>query len=110
MTEVCLTFSREGQQEAPLRQAAYRITGVASCQIDIVEGRWSCLLTADPREALTPESLCARFLAILNDENLRQQIEERTARLRDVIVALAFGALVPEPGASDKLHGSLPRT
>lgn len=99
MTEVCLTFALEAQPEAPLRQAAYRMAGVAGCQIDIVEGRWSCCLTASPPGSLLPEVLRDRFLAVLNDENLREQIEERTGRLRDVIVALAFGALVSEQGA-----------
>jgi His-Xaa-Ser system protein HxsD len=93
VTEVCLTFSQEAQQEVPLRQAAYRIAGIAACHIDIVDGRWRCQLTAPVREAPTPEALRERFLAVLNDENLREKIEERTARLRDVIVALAFGAL-----------------
>lgn len=100
MVEVSLAFSREAQQEAPLRQAAYRMAGIAGCQIDIVDGRWTCSLTAPLREMPTPDVLRERFLAVLNDENLREQIEERTARLRDVIVALAFGALVPEQKAA----------
>jgi His-Xaa-Ser system protein HxsD len=101
MTEVCLTFSREAQDEGPLRQAAYRMASVAACQIDIVEGCWSCRLTASLPDALTPEALRDRFLAVLNDENLREQIEDRTSRLRDVIVALAFGALVTPRGMAD---------
>lgn len=96
MTEICLTFAPEAQREAPLRQAAYRMAGIAGCQIDFVAGHWSCRLTAPPREDLAVDVLRQRFLAILNDENLREQIEERTSKLRDVIVALAFGALVTD--------------
>jgi His-Xaa-Ser system protein HxsD len=99
MTEVSLTFSREAQEEGPLRQAAYRMAGTAACQIDVVEGRWWCRLTAPPKETPTSDVLRDQFLAILNDENLREQIEVRTARLRDVIVALAFGALAQKKSA-----------
>jgi His-Xaa-Ser system protein HxsD len=101
MTEVCLYFSRDAQDESPLRQAAYRMAGTAACQLDIVDGRWSCRLTAPPSEALTSEALQERFLAVLNDENLREQIETRTAPLRDVIVALAFGALAKNEKATN---------
>ena len=101
MTEVCLTFTREAQKEGPLRQTAYRMAGIAGCQIDTIEDRWSCQLAASGHQAPTPEALRERFLAVLNDENLREQIEERTARFRDVIVALAFGALVSEHKVTD---------
>jgi His-Xaa-Ser system protein HxsD len=92
-TEVCLTFAREAQEETPLRQAAYRMAGIATCQIDLIEGRWSCQLSSSERKAPTAASLRERFLAVLNDENLREQIERRTGPARDVIVALAFGTL-----------------
>lgn len=100
MTEVSLIFSREAQEEAPLRQAAYRMAGLAACQIDVVEGRWCCRLTAPQQEVPTSDVLRERFLAVLNDENLREQIEGRTGRLRDVIVALAFGVLAQEKAAN----------
>ncbi len=96
MTEISLSFSQEAQEELPLRQAAYRMTGTAACQIDIMDGRWVCRLTASDLEKSNRESLEQQFLAILNDENLREQIERRTSPLRDVIVALAFGTLVRE--------------
>jgi His-Xaa-Ser system protein HxsD len=76
------------------------MAGTAACQIDIVESRWSCRLTALQNETLSAEALRARFLAVLNDENLREQIEARTAPLRDVIVALAFGAFVTSGGTA----------
>jgi len=93
MTEICLTFSREVQEETPLRQAAYRMAGIALCQIDLVDGRWLCRLAGTTRDTTSADYLRERFLAVLNDENLRENIERRTAPLRDVIVALAFGAL-----------------
>jgi len=72
------------------------MAGIAACQVDIVDGRWLCRLSCPDREAITPEGLRGRFLAVLNDENLREQIELRTAPLRDVIVALAFGSIARE--------------
>ena len=98
--EVCIYFSRDAQTEAPLRQAAYRIASTAICQLDIEDGRWLCRLSAAGQGAIGPEVLKERFLAVLNDENLREQIESRTAPLRDVIVALAFGALAREGGGA----------
>jgi His-Xaa-Ser system protein HxsD len=92
-SDACLYFSRDAQAEAPLRHAAYRIAGTAICQLDIEDGRWLCRLSAAGQSAIGSEALKERFLAVLNDENLREQIESRTAPLRDVIVALAFGAL-----------------
>lgn len=88
-----LSFAREAQQEAPLRAAAYRMAGSASCEVDLMDGRWTCNLTTIGSETVTPELLKQRFLTVLNDENLREQIEQRTAPMRDIIVALAFGSL-----------------
>jgi His-Xaa-Ser system protein HxsD len=88
-----LTFARQGQAEIPLRAAAYRMAGSASCAVDLVDDRWVCSLSTT-ETAVNEEVLRQRFLAVLNDENLRELIEQRTAPMRDVIVALAFGSLV----------------
>jgi His-Xaa-Ser system protein HxsD len=99
ITDTVLSFACEAQEELPLRQAAYRMAGIGACQIDIQDGRWICTLSVTDRAGLGAEALKKRFLAILNDENLREQIERRTAPVRDVIVALAFGALVRDERA-----------
>jgi His-Xaa-Ser system protein HxsD len=91
---VTLTFARDAQNELPLRSAAYRMAGFGTCQIDASEGRWVCSLKAIGQNQAASDALARRFLAVLNDENLREQIELRTAPVRDVILALAFGALV----------------
>ena len=90
---IVLSFDRGAQPEAPLRAAADRMAGIAACQIDVHEGRWACTFNIEAQEAAQLAAVRERFLAILNDENLREQIEQRTAPARDVIVALAFGAL-----------------
>ena len=99
-TEVVLSFASEGQDEMPLRQAAYRMAGLAACQIDWSGDRWICVLTTSGQDAPDADTLRSRFLAVLNDENLRERIESRTAPIRDVIVALAFGALARDGSAS----------
>jgi His-Xaa-Ser system protein HxsD len=90
---VILSFSVEGQDEAPLRAAAYRMAGFATCEVDLTNGRWVCGLSSFGPDATPADVLKQRFLSVLNDENLREQIEDRVAPMRNVIVALAFGAL-----------------
>ena len=90
---VSLIFSVEGQRELPLRSAAYRSVAFASIQIDVRDGNWICDISSQGKEVVTSEELRRRFLALLNDENLRESIESRVMPLRDVVVALAFGSL-----------------
>jgi hypothetical protein len=53
-----------------------------------------------PKNALTDEAgeeaIRLRFLDLVTDENLREKVAAETAGVRDVIVALAFGALARE--------------
>jgi His-Xaa-Ser system protein HxsD len=93
VTAVSLSFSVDGQAETALRAAAYRMAGLAICQVDLVDRRWVCSLSPTGSEEPGPEQLKKHFLSILNDENLRESIEIRVSPIRDVIVALAFGAL-----------------
>jgi His-Xaa-Ser system protein HxsD len=85
------------QSIGALREAAYRLIGEASCHIDTVDARHLCRLT--PKKALAgeaDEALRARFLDLVTDENLREKVAAETAGVRDVILALAFGALARE--------------
>lgn len=105
-TSIAVSFGRDAQPEGPLREAAYRVAGVAACHVDLVEGRWVCGLTPLPesaRKGLEGEALRAHFLALVNDENLRERIGQQTEGLRNVIVSLAFGALV-----QDRPHAAPP--
>jgi His-Xaa-Ser system protein HxsD len=86
------------QSIGALREAAYRLIGEASCLIDTVDSRHVCRLI--PKTALAGETaeqaLRARFLDLVTDENLREKVAAETAGVRDVILALAFGALARE--------------
>jgi len=86
------------QSIGALREAAYRLIGEASCLIDTVDARHVCRLT--PKKALAgevdQEAIRARFFDLVTDENLREKVAAETVGVRDVILALAFGALARE--------------
>ena len=92
MSEVAVEFGAAIQSLGALREAAYRLIGLASCQIDEVSGRYICRLTPTKSSGSEAE-LRARFLDLVTDENLREKLATETGRTRDVIVALAFGSL-----------------
>jgi His-Xaa-Ser system protein HxsD len=85
-----------------LRAAAYRLIGVATCEISQAEGRFVCQLTATtkpPKQRFEDaEALRAEFLNLVTDENLRECIAARTEGARNVILSLAFGSLANQSG------------
>jgi His-Xaa-Ser system protein HxsD len=93
---VIVGFKADAQDRAALDAAAYRLIGTASCHIEMVGDSWICELTSNPPSpavsSLSADELRARFLDLVTDENLRERIAGRTERIRDVILALAFGA------------------
>ena len=91
MTETVVEFDRRIQSLGALREAAYRLIGQASCQIEESEAGYVCRLT--PAKATAADELRSRFLDLVTDENLREKLSAETGRTRDVIVALAFGSL-----------------
>ena len=96
MADIIVEFG-SSQSIGALREAAYRLIGEASCLIDTVDAQHVCRLT--PKKALAgeaDEALRARFLDLVTDENLREKVAAETAGVRDVILALAFGALARE--------------
>lgn len=93
MAEIVVEFD-SSQSIGPLREAAYRLIGKASCQINTAGDGHVCRLT--PKGSETDDAIRIRFLDLVTDENLREKVAVQTAPLRDVIVALAFGALARE--------------
>jgi His-Xaa-Ser system protein HxsD len=98
VAEIVVEFG-SSQSIGALREAAYRLIGEASCLIDTVDDRHTCRLT--PKGAQADEAIRSRFLDLVTDENLREKVAAQTAPLRDVIVALAFGALARERDAAE---------
>ena len=94
-TDVVVDFSTVTQSLGALQEAAYRVIAQAACHIDEVDGRFVCRLSPS-KNGLQSDELRAHFLNLVTDENLREKIGRETDRLRDVIVALAFGSLAEE--------------
>jgi His-Xaa-Ser system protein HxsD len=90
-------FDTSIQSLSALDAAAYRLIGTATCQIDRAGDRYLCRLvsSANPQKGavLSSDELKERFLNLVADENLRIRVAEKTEGIRNVILALAFGAL-----------------
>lgn len=94
-SEVVVDFSSSIQSLDALREAAYRLIGQAACHIDEADGRYVCRLSPSQSQ-LDVDELRSHFLNVVTDENLRAKVGRETDRLRDVIVALAFGSLAQD--------------
>jgi His-Xaa-Ser system protein HxsD len=90
-------FCTEVQELGPLQAAAYRVIGTCVCQIEKRGDRWHCTLTPRPggsrAKIVDLEILRTQFIDLVTDENLRARIAAKTDGVRNVILALAFGAL-----------------
>jgi His-Xaa-Ser system protein HxsD len=91
-------FDASIQNLNALQAAAYRLIGAATCQIEETNGRFICHLESQERRA-DADKLKARFLDLVTDENLRLRVAEKTAGIRNVILALAFGSLAADQAA-----------
>ncbi|WP_420971625.1 hypothetical protein [Bradyrhizobium sp. B120] len=95
--EVAVDFDSNIQSLSALDAAAYRLIGTATCQVDRAGDRYLCRLvsSANPQKGavLSSDELKERFLNLVADENLRIRVAEKTEGVRNVILALAFGAL-----------------
>jgi His-Xaa-Ser system protein HxsD len=94
-SDVVVDFSASMQSLGALQEAAYRLIGQAACHIDEADGRYVCQLSPSQQQ-LQGDELRSHFLILVTDENLRGKVRRETDRLRDVIVALAFGSLAEE--------------
>jgi His-Xaa-Ser system protein HxsD len=93
VAEIVVNFAATSQSLGALREAAYRLIGQATCQIDCLDGTHRCHLEAAPGVRLGEAELRARFLNLVTDENLREKLAAETEPTRNLILALAFGAL-----------------
>ena len=92
MSDAVVEFSASIQSLGALQEAAYRLIGQAACRIDEADGRYVCRLSPSQPQ-IQGDELRSYFLNLVTDENLREKVTRETERLRDVIVALAFGSL-----------------
>jgi His-Xaa-Ser system protein HxsD len=101
LAEVLVEFDSAIQSVGPLREAAYRLIGLASCILDASGDRYVCRLQLNESEAargVGEQGLRRRFIDLVTDENLREKVSVETAGIRDVVLALAFGALAEQGG------------
>jgi hypothetical protein len=99
LPEVIIEFDRAVQGIGPLREAAYRLIGQASCILETAGDLFVCrlqLVDSEPARALGGHNLRQRFLDLVTDENLREKVSAETAGIRNVVLALAFGALAEQ--------------
>ena len=92
--ELVLEFDSSAHTLGALQSAAYRLIGVASCQIEKSNTHWVCRLSRrDDKGLATDEHLRKHFLDLVTDENLRERISAKTEPTRNLILSLAFGSL-----------------
>jgi His-Xaa-Ser system protein HxsD len=89
--EIAVDFDAATQSLTALNAAAYRLLGTATCQIDKNGSRYVCRLSSIGQ--LDSERLRSRFLELVNDENVREQLSAKTEPVRNLILSLAFGSL-----------------
>lgn len=98
MSELVVEFDRSTQSLGALREAAYRLIGSGSCRIESVDDdtRFVCHLeiaqSPKNRRVLSAVELREHFLNLVTDENLREKVAGETNHIRDLVMALAFGA------------------
>jgi len=91
--DIVVEFAHGAQNLSALREASYRLIGQAACQIDEQDGRYVCRITPNAKLKTPDEEVRSRFLDLVTDQNLRETIAVKTQPMRDLLVALAFGAL-----------------
>jgi His-Xaa-Ser system protein HxsD len=98
LREILVNFDQATQSVGALQEAAYRIIEVASCIVETAGDRFVCrLLPKDiATDSLGERAIRLRFIDLVTDENLREKVSTQTDGLRNVIVALAFGALAEQ--------------
>jgi hypothetical protein len=92
--EVLVDFDVTTQSLSALNAAAYRLIGLATCQIDRSESRYVCRLSA--AGAAEPDALRSQYLVLVTDENVRESLRAKTEPVRNLILSLAFGSLASE--------------
>lgn len=101
---VSLEFDARVQSLDALHVAAYRMSGIATCEVVARDGHYVCNLSLRPSTGGSPpvdsQTLAANFRTIVIDENVRESMAKRTEPVRNLILSLAFGSLASQ--ANDK--------
>jgi His-Xaa-Ser system protein HxsD len=90
---ITVEFDEAVQSLDALNAAAYRLLDTANCAIEKRGAKLVCRLTPK-NSAHDGEPIRVRFLDCVTDENLRESLATKTEPVRNLILSLAFGALV----------------
>ena len=93
MAASTIEFDQATQSLEALNAAAYRLLGSAICKIEPAGTKYVVSVAVSTTASTDVDELCRRFMATVIDENVRQQIAQRTEPVRNLILALAFGSL-----------------
>jgi|SRR4051812_18994316 His-Xaa-Ser system protein HxsD len=93
MATPTIEFDQATQSLEALNAAAYRLLGSAICKIDPIGTKYVVSVAPSAAASTDVDDLGRRFMATVIDENVRQQIAQRTEPVRNLILALAFGSL-----------------
>jgi His-Xaa-Ser system protein HxsD len=104
--EIVVEFDCDTQSLTALQSAAYRLLSTGTCEIERLENKWRCRLAARHRTGVARsaknQDLRTRFLDLVADENVRENISAKTEPVRNLILALAFGSLGTDQTADSK--------
>lgn len=89
-----LTFDPKVVRLSAVKKAAYRLSDVVTAEISLSEGGITCRLVPVPGSEESEERLEHLFRTAALDQELREQIADETAPLRNAILALAFSPIV----------------
>ena len=96
MVTISVEFDEAVHSLDALNAAAYRMIGTGSCQIEKIGSQFICRLTTTNTRS-DPDALRLRFIDLVTDECLREQLAAKTETVRNLILSLAFGALAADP-------------
>lgn len=84
-----VTFDAEVYRLEAVKKACYRVARFISVDISLNDRQIVCRLQAVGELTLLPEHI-HRFKVEVLDQDLREQISDKTSRIREAVLAIAF--------------------
>lgn len=100
--ETKLLFSKKIQKLGPLQEAIYRMIPLASCRLTEEGDTFICCIEPKAATKMSLGEIRLQFLDLVSDENLRVKVAQETEGIRNLILALAFGALAQQENPKSK--------
>ena len=94
-SEITVDFDAATHSLSALNAAAYRLLGTVTCRINKSGSHYICRLT--PTRQIDGNDLRSRFLELVTDENVREDLRAKTEPVRNLILSLAFGSVASQP-------------